>query len=99
MTIPAARSVPVGCQLRHGGRAGVGEERPAALRLLVLADPAGREAQRVQRPQETAVRLVLPGDRAVPLPAVAAQGVQSPVVAGPGVRVALDRATGGERLL
>src|SRR5687768_15071553 len=99
-TVPRLRS-PSGRvgQLLLRGRAAVPEERPAAQGLVVLPDPCGRLAKRVQGTQEAAVGLVLPGDRPVPLPPASSQRIQAPVVAGAGVGVALDGAPAGQRRL
>ena len=60
---------------------------PAPQGFVGLTDDLGCGTERSERPQEPAVRLVLPGHRAMALPAVAAQRVESPVIAGPGIGV------------
>ena len=91
------------CELRASVRlpgAAVGEERPAALLLVGLADRVARGgAEGGQAAQEAPVGLVRPGDGAVALPAVAAQRVEAAVVAGAGVGVGLDRAAAVQRRL
>src|SRR5689334_13661634 len=79
-----------GCENLAGRGTAVPQERPAAVGLILLTDRGGGAGQRVQRTQEAAVRLVLPGDRAMALPAGPAQLVQTPVVAGACVGVGLD---------
>src|SRR6266536_3862352 len=76
----------------YGGglRARVGKELLASPRLIILADAGGRPAEQVQRTQEAAVRLVLPGDRAVTSPSGPAQQVEPAVIAGAGVGVCGD---------
>ena len=59
---------------------------------------AAAPAERGERAQEAAVRLVRPRHRALAAPAGAAQRVEPAVVADPGVRVALDRPPGRQRL-
>ena len=79
-------------ELRVGFLAAVGEEGPAALLLLGLADDPRGGRQGGQAAQEALVGLVGPGDGPVALPAVPAQRVKATVVAGAGVGVGLDRA-------
>ena len=84
-----------------GLRAGVAEERVAAVVLGVLADATGRGREGGQRPEEPAVGLVLPRHRAVALPPVAAQLVEAAVVADAriGVRRDVVDVAVGQRLL
>src|SRR6266487_39893 len=69
-------------QHRRGLAAAVGQELLAAPRLVILADGRGGPAEQKERPQETAIGLVLPRNRALPAPARAAQQIEAPVIAG-----------------
>src|SRR5687767_14321075 len=62
----------LGAQRLDGGGVTLDEEGAHPVRLVVLADGAGRLAQRVQGAQEPAIRLLRPRDRPVALPAGAA---------------------------
>src|SRR5262245_66424161 len=86
-------------ELFGGGRAGVAEERRAALGFLGLLDQRGRLRQRTERPQEPAVRLVLPRHRTLAAPAVPPERVEPAVIADPGERVPRQVLPGIERAL
>src|SRR5207248_8929219 len=83
------RGRALSAELRRGLGAAVTQEVAAALRFIVLADGRGRPAQHVQRPQEPAVRLVLPGNRPLPPPPRTAQLIKAAVITGPGIGVGL----------
>ena len=96
---PAEVSATRDCPVRSAKAVvgGIAEELRAPLVLGLVADPFRGHRQRVQRTQETAVGLVLPGDRSGAPPARPAERVQSAVVAGPGVRVRGDVGLGAVR--
>src|SRR5690625_1314247 len=79
--------------------AGLLKETRAPSRLLAVADLGRYECERVQRPEEAAVRDVRPRDRAVTLPSVTPERVEAAMVAGTRERVRLDVVTGLDRRL
>src|SRR5206468_797285 len=70
-------------------RVKLGEELHAPLRLVVLPDGSRSVCQTVKRPQESAIRLVLPSHVAAPAPSRLAQLVEAAVESDPEVRVRL----------